>query len=89
MYNNYHRKSIRAANMCGLYHLTKDLTIKSLLPESESLQYRVSNCICFPSGGTTMFFCDTPTRKIYQFDYPTEPRRNTRQAQFIDGHHDR
>jgi triosephosphate isomerase (TIM) len=71
MYNNYHRKSVGAANTCGLYRLTPDLKVESLLPDDDSsLRYRVSNCICFPSSGDTMFFCDTPTRKIYQFDYP-------------------
>jgi sugar lactone lactonase YvrE len=32
-------------------------------------KFRCSNCICFTKSGTTMFFCDTPTRRIYQFDY--------------------
>lgn len=71
MYNNYHRQSVGATNICGLYRLTNELKIESLLPD-ESFEYRVSNCICFPSDGDTMFFCDTPTRKIYQFDYPKE-----------------
>jgi triosephosphate isomerase (TIM) len=71
MYNNYHRLSVGEANVCGLYRLDETCQIESLLPD-DKLRFRVSNCICFPESGDTMFFCDTPTRKIYQFDYPTE-----------------
>ena len=31
--------------------------------------YRVSNCICFSPNGRIMYFCDTPTRKLYAFEY--------------------
>jgi triosephosphate isomerase (TIM) len=75
MYNNYHRTPVEpvdGANICGLYRLTESLEIESLWPDDGSLpKYRVSNCICFSPGvGETMYFCDTPTRKIYAFDYP-------------------
>ncbi len=67
MYNNYHRDGASAGeNNAGLYRLNSDLEIESLL----DYKYRVSNCICFPADGKTMFFCDTPTRKLYAFDYP-------------------
>jgi triosephosphate isomerase (TIM) len=75
MYNNYHRTPVgpvEGANICGLYRLTEQLEIESLWPDDGSLpKYRVSNCISFSPGvGETMYFCDTPTRKIYAFDYP-------------------
>merc|ERR1712238_287356 len=56
-------------NNCGLYRLepiTK--SIQSLFPSS--YKYRVSNCLCFSPDGRTLYFCDTPTRKVYAFDYP-------------------
>jgi sugar lactone lactonase YvrE len=78
MYNNYHRSPIdgfNGANICGLYRLNELCQIESLLPDDGALpKYRVSNCICFSPGvGDTMYFCDTPTRKIYAFDYPHVP----------------
>ena len=69
MYNNYHRAGASAGeNNAGLYRLNNKLEVESLL----DYKYRVSNCICFPKEGNTMFFCDTPTRKLYAFDYPEE-----------------
>jgi triosephosphate isomerase (TIM) len=75
MYNNYHRAPVGGsdgANICGLYRLNEKCQIESLFPDDGALpKYRVSNCICFsPGRGDTMYFCDTPTRKIYSFDYP-------------------
>ena len=71
MYNNYHRSPVGNTNVCGIYRFNEHCELESLLPD-DSLNYRVSNCICFPDSGETMFFCDTPTRKIYSFDYPKE-----------------
>jgi len=71
MYNNYHRAPVGDTNTCGIYRLDENAEVESILPD-DKLNYRVSNCICFPSSGDTMFFCDTPTRKIYAFDYPKE-----------------
>jgi len=72
MYNNYHRSGAsEGENNCGLYRLcpvTK--SIESLFPST--YKYRVSNCISFSPDGRTMYFCDTPTRKVYAFDYPVE-----------------
>jgi len=69
MYNNYHRAGASAGeNNAGLYRLNEKLEIESLL----DYKYRVSNCICFPQEGDVMYFCDTPTRKVYAFDYPKE-----------------
>merc|ERR1712232_815431 len=68
MYNNYHRAGASAGeNNAGLYRLNEKLEVESLL----DYKYRVSNCICFPKEGNVMYFCDTPTRKVYAFDYPT------------------
>ena len=77
MYNNYHRSPVagtEGANICGLYRLNAQCEIESLWPDDGALpKYRVSNCISFsPELGETMYFCDTPTRKIYAFDYPHE-----------------
>jgi len=67
MYNNYHRAGSSAGeNNAGLYRINENLEIESLL----DYKYRVSNCICFPAEGDSIFFCDTPTRKLYKFDYP-------------------
>lgn len=67
MYNNYHRSGCsEGKNNAGLYRLNENLEIEQLL----DYKYRVSNCICFPLDGKTMYFCDTPTRKVYVFDYP-------------------
>jgi triosephosphate isomerase len=69
MYNNYHRAGVSAGeNTAGLYRLNEKLELESLL----GYKYRVSNCVCFTGDGATMFFCDTPTRKIYAFNYPKE-----------------
>lgn len=69
MYNNYHRAGASAGeNNAGLYRLNSKLEVESLL----DYKYRVSNCICFPKEGNVVYFCDTPTRKLYAFDYPTE-----------------
>lgn len=73
MYKNYHRTAVEKTKVCGIYRLDENCEIESLLPD-ETLRYRVSNCICFPESGDKMFFCDTPTRKIYSFDYPKEKR---------------
>jgi len=70
MYNNYHRSgSSEGENNCGLYRLDPTTkSIQSLFPSS--YKYRVSNCLCFSPDGRTLYFCDTPTRKVYAFDYP-------------------
>jgi triosephosphate isomerase len=69
MYNNYHRAGASAGeNNAGLYRLNEKLEVESLM----DYKYRVSNCICFPEEGDVMYFCDTPTRKVYAFDYPKE-----------------
>jgi len=72
MYNNYHRAGAsEGANNCGLYRLCANTkTLDPLFPPD--YQYRVSNCISFSPDGRTMYFCDTPTRKVYAFDYPSE-----------------
>jgi len=70
MYNNYHRSGASEGdNNCGLYRLNPDTkAIESIFPST--YKYRVSNCISFSPDGRTMYFCDTPTRKVYAFDYP-------------------
>jgi len=66
MYNNYHRLGASAGeNNAGIYRLGPDLQMEQIL----DYKYRVSNCICFPKEGNIMYFCDTPTRKVYAFDY--------------------
>ena len=65
MYNNYHRAGVSAGeNICGLYRLNSNLDGEQIM----DYRYRVSNCICFFEN--QMYFCDTPTRKVYAFDYP-------------------
>lgn len=67
MYNNYHRSGCsEGENNAGLYRLDANLQMEQIL----DYKYRVSNCICFPADGRTIYFCDTPTRKVYAFEYP-------------------
>ena len=75
MYNNYHRQGVSAGeNLCGIYRMNSNLEIEQIL----DYKYRVSNCICFGNNGV-MYFCDTPTRKVYAFDYPESgPLKNRR-----------
>lgn len=69
MYNNYHRAGASAGeNNAGLFRLNGNLQYEKIL----DYDFRVSNCICFPADGRTIYFCDTPTRKVYAFDYPIE-----------------
>ncbi len=63
-YNNAHR--VDGQPIGGLWRLPAN---GGELEEVLDYKFRCSNCICFNRAGTTMFFCDTPTRKIYQFDY--------------------
>ena len=67
MYNNYHRAgSSEGENNAGLYRLNANLEMENIL----DYRYRVSNCLSFSPDGRTVYFCDTPTRKVYAFDYP-------------------
>ena len=80
MYNNYHRSgSSEGENNAALFRLNEDLEYENLL----DYKFRVSNCICFPADGETMFFCDTPTRKVYAFDYPKERGGKLRNRRLI------
>ena len=63
-YNNAHR--VDAQPIGGLWRLPAN---GGALEEMLDYKFRCSNCICFTKDGGTMFFCDTPTRRIYQFDY--------------------
>jgi sugar lactone lactonase YvrE len=77
MYNQYHRAgATEGANNAGLYRLNAR-TLQWEMILHESYKFRVSNCICFSGDGTKMYFGDTPTRKVYVFDYsPDGPLRN-------------
>ena len=66
-YNNFHRSGAsEGADNAGLYRFDASFEYEELL----DYRFRVSNCCCFPADGHTMYFCDTPTRKVYAFDYP-------------------
>ncbi|KAL1519482.1 hypothetical protein AB1Y20_023000 [Prymnesium parvum] len=66
MYNNYHRAGVTAGvDNAGLYRLRADGRTEMIL----DYKFRVSNSICFSPDGRTLYFCDTPTRKVYAFDY--------------------
>lgn len=75
MYNNYHRAGVTAGDdIAGLYRLGRDG-----FEEVLDYKFRVSNAIAFSPDGQTMFFCDSPTRKVFAFAYsPTEPLRDRR-----------
>ena len=69
MYNNYHRAGVsEGEDNAGLYRLNGNLEYEKILDYG----FRVSNCICFPEEGDKMYFCDSPTRKVYAFDYPQD-----------------
>ncbi|KAL7527985.1 hypothetical protein ACHAXR_004682 [Thalassiosira sp. AJA248-18] len=78
MYNQYHRAgATEGSNNAGLYRLNaQTLLWQEILQE---YKFRVSNCICFSGDGKTMYFGDTPTRRVYAFDYsPDGPLTNRR-----------
>lgn len=81
MYNQYHRAgATEGDNNAGLFRLSAStLQWEEIL--SPEFRFRVSNCICFSGDGSTMYFGDTPTRKVYAFDYSaTGPLTNRRVA---------
>eukprot|EP00958_Prasinococcus_capsulatus_P004326 scaffold401_cov399-Prasinococcus_capsulatus_cf.AAC.10 len=61
-YNNLHRKN--GKDIGGLYRLEG-----TELEEILDYRFRCSNGSCWSPDGKTMYFCDTPTRRIYAFDY--------------------
>jgi len=82
MYNNYHRAgSSVGEDNAGLFRMTLANRGGSEAPGSEEraagcdyeelldYRFRVSNCCCFSADGKVMYFADTPTRKVYAFDY--------------------
>uniref|UniRef100_A0A7S0VDI7 SMP-30/Gluconolactonase/LRE-like region domain-containing protein n=1 Tax=Hemiselmis tepida TaxID=464990 RepID=A0A7S0VDI7_9CRYP len=73
-YNNNHRNDQK--NIAGLWRLSKgDLSLTEIL----DYRFRCSNTIAFDAKGTTMYFCDTPTKKIYKFDYAPDAPLSNRQ----------
>ena len=75
MYNNYHRAGAsQGEDNSGLYRFGADFDYEELL----DYKFRVSNCCCFPADGRTVYFADTPTRKIYAFDYPKSGKPENR-----------
>jgi len=64
-YNNFHRAGVTAGDdNAGLYRLGA-----SGLEEILDYRFRVSNAIAFSPDGRTMYFCDSPTRKVFSFAY--------------------
>ena len=71
MYNNYHRAGASGGDdNAGLYQIS-GADARSIT-EILDYRFRVSNCICFSPEGTTIYFCDTPTRRVYSFGYSAE-----------------
>lgn len=67
MYNNYHRAGATGGDdNAGLYQISKD---RGVAESGLDYRFRVSNCICFSPDGRTLYFADTPTRKIFAFAY--------------------
>ena len=54
----------------GLWRLTPDGAMREIL----DYKFRCSNCVCFSPDGATMYFADTPTRRIFAFDYSATGR---------------
>eukprot|EP00854_Cymbomonas_tetramitiformis_P021335 gene21335-25641_t len=65
MYNNYHRGGADVGDtIAGVHRLSGD-TVEDL----EVGGFRATNAICFDASGSKMYLCDTPARKVYQYDY--------------------
>ena len=66
-YNSYHSGGGPSTGLenTGLYRINAGGDVEELL----DYKFRVSNAISFSPDGRTMYFCDSPTRKIYAFDY--------------------
>lgn len=67
-YNLDHKKDALAIG--GVYQLQAG---SRHLREVLDYKIRVSNATCFTPDGRIMFFCDSPTRRVYAFDY--DPRQ--------------
>lgn len=68
MYNIHHRSGATAGeDIAGLYRFANGSFHQIL-----DYKFRVSNGIAFSPEGTTMYFCDTPTRKVFAFDYSSD-----------------
>ncbi|KAG5179437.1 hypothetical protein JKP88DRAFT_326931 [Tribonema minus] len=83
-YNANHRANGGAIG--GLYRLTPPSAgapaAGAKLEEILDYRFRVSNCIAFSADGATMTFCDSPTRRIYQFDYDPSGRLSNRRLMY-------
>eukprot|EP00227_Mantoniella_beaufortii_P010203 CAMPEP_0197590938 /NCGR_PEP_ID=MMETSP1326-20131121/12306_1 /TAXON_ID=1155430 /ORGANISM="Genus nov. species nov., Strain RCC2288" /LENGTH=660 /DNA_ID=CAMNT_0043156253 /DNA_START=110 /DNA_END=2089 /DNA_ORIENTATION=+ len=66
-YNKSHRMDAHAIG--GVYQLAAG---SRRLTEVLDYKIRCSNATAFTPDGRTMFFCDSPTRRVYVFDY--DPR---------------
>jgi L-arabinonolactonase len=63
-YNNNHRED--KLNIAGLWRLgAKDSSLQEIL----DYRFRCSNTIAFSPSGDHVYFCDTPTKAIYKFNY--------------------
>lgn len=71
-YNLSHRQDGREIG--GVWRLGGDGQLREIL----DYKIRCSNCTCFTPDGRTMYFCDTPTRRIYAFDYSPTGRLSNR-----------
>jgi len=69
MYNAFHKGGGPSSgeNNAGLYRI--GASPGGGLEEILSYRFRVSNGISFSPDGRTMYFCDTPTRKVFAFSY--------------------
>ena len=63
-YNNAHRQD--GKEIGGLWRLDP---MDGSLVEIMDGKFRCSNCISFSPDGRTLYFCDTPTRRIFAYDY--------------------
>mmetsp|Transcript_27371 Transcript_27371/g.52114 ORF Transcript_27371/g.52114 Transcript_27371/m.52114 type:complete len:355 (+) Transcript_27371:371-1435(+) len=65
-YNEMHR-SDGARALSGVYRLdpSRPFAPERILDEG----VRVANSLCFSTDGKTMYFCDSPTRRIHAYDY--------------------
>ncbi|GAB5362305.1 hypothetical protein AAMO2058_000785500 [Amorphochlora amoebiformis] len=82
-YNFGHRKD--GKELGSVYRLSSTPSGgASLEPLKGAPMHRVSNCISFSPDGETMYFCDTPTKRIFKYNYDPETGTLSDQTLFYE-----
>eukprot|EP00123_Amoebidium_parasiticum_P001076 comp12071_c0_seq1/m.6796 comp12071_c0_seq1/g.6796 ORF comp12071_c0_seq1/g.6796 comp12071_c0_seq1/m.6796 type:complete len:259 (-) comp12071_c0_seq1:165-941(-) len=71
IFGGYHPRNAddtESGKLARVFRLDKDFTGQPLFGD---LRVRVTNSICFSPDGCTMYFCDSPDRKLLAYEYET------------------